>query len=93
MRNADINRAEGGVWNMVWMGSPNAPGWHCTNSGGLPITNINSTPVIAEKPYFVMDGTQYKIMKPKLEYYKSGHTNNWEYADEIDFSQVYVASD
>ena len=32
-------------------------------------------------------------MRPKLEYNKVGHTANWQYADEIDFSEVYVAKD
>lgn len=32
-------------------------------------------------------------MVPKLEKEKYGHTENWENADEIPFSNVYVASD
>lgn len=32
-------------------------------------------------------------MRPKLEHNKVGHTANWQNADEIDFSQVYVAKD
>jgi len=30
-------------------------------------------------------------MVPKVETNKRGHTVNWENADEVDFSQVYVA--
>jgi len=31
-------------------------------------------------------------MKPNYETNKIGHTANWENAEEIDFSQVYVAN-
>jgi len=33
----------------------------------------------------------FKLMKPRLEKNKVGNTANWENADEIDFSQVYLA--
>lgn len=31
-------------------------------------------------------------MIPKVEHYKTGNTEGWEYADEVDFSEVFVAS-
>jgi len=38
-----------------------------------------------------LDGS-FKLMKPRLEKNKVGNTPNWENADEIDFSQVYLAT-
>ena len=32
-------------------------------------------------------------MRPKVEYNKNGPTPNWVNADEIDFSDVYVANE
>jgi hypothetical protein len=40
-----------------------------------------------------MDGSQFKLMVPKPELNKVGHTQNWSNADEVDFSMVYTASD
>lgn len=81
-RNFDSASDNGGVWNMVYVGCTGAPSWNCGNSNGaIPVTTVSSTPVIAEKPYLVLDGTQYSIMKPKLEYYKVGTTPGWENAD------------
>ncbi len=88
-----MSSGEGGVWNMVWVGSPGAPTSHCSNSGGSPYTTIAATPVIAEKPYLVKENGFYKLMRPKVEFNKVGHTVGWSNADEIDFTQVYVASD
>jgi len=38
-RNVDMAGYDGGVWNMVFAGSTGAPESHCSNQGGLPITN------------------------------------------------------
>jgi len=93
VRNTNMNGFQGGVWNYVVVGSNGAPGSHCSNAGGTPMTNIAETPAIVEKPYIVADGQSYKLMRPKVEFNKVGPTKNWENADEIDFSNVYVASD
>ena len=79
---------------MIFAGSPGAPASHCgQENGGKPITNEAATPVIVEKPYITMDGTSYKLMVPRPEFKKVGYTANWDNADEVDFSDVYTASD
>ena len=40
-----------------------------------------------------MDGSSFKLMVPKAEFEKVGHTPGFANHDEIDFDQVYVASD
>ena len=78
LRNTSMKSYNGGNWNVVFVGSPGAPRSHCGKSGGNPYSTIDSSPVIAEKPYIVMgsDG-KYSLMKPKIEFNKRGNTPNW----------------
>lgn len=94
LRNTSMKNYSGGNWNVVFVGSPGAPRSHCGRSGGHPYTSIVSSPAIAEKPYIIIDFSgKYQLMKPKVEFNKKGNTPNWEYADSIDFENVYVASE
>jgi hypothetical protein len=49
--------------------------------------------MIAEKPYIVESNGKFKLMKPHYETNKQSTTAKWLNADEIDFSNVYVASE
>lgn len=40
VRNTEMNQWQGGVWNMVFVGTTNAPNSHCGNKGGVPSSNI-----------------------------------------------------
>lgn len=93
-RNNNYWYTPGGNWNFLHVGDQNPPEEHCTHYGGSPSTTIYDTPIVREKPYIIKDGDSYKLMKPNLENQKRGTTQNgWDYAEEIDFSKVYVASD
>jgi hypothetical protein len=81
---------ERGAWNFVFTGCEGAPASHCGTSGGVPATTIDNTPIIAEKPYIVMEGDKYFLKRPK--YRTNSHGVEWDNADTIDFKQVYVAS-
>jgi hypothetical protein len=85
---------QGNTWNYVFVGCNGAPDSHCSNTGGSPDTTIESSHMIAEKPYIISDDGWFKLMRPKYEQSKKGSSkaNGWENADEIDFSKVYVAS-
>ena len=78
---------------MVFAGSTGAPNSHCSNQGATPITNVPKAPVVVEKPFIAMDGNNFKLMVPRPEVNKVGHTKDWNNQDEIDFADVYVASD
>ena len=91
-RNVEMGSWHNGVWNMVFLGCKGAPNSHCSNHGGSPYTTVGSTPLIAEKPYIIMDGSKFKLMIPNYETNKVGHTSNWQNAREVDFSEVFVAS-
>lgn len=93
-RNCNYADFPNGVWNFMHVGDSNPPAEHCSNNGGIPSTVEYNTPVIREKPYIIKDGSSYKLMKPYLETNKRGTTpNDWQNAEEIDFSNVYVASE
>lgn len=92
-RNNKMRSFANGVWNMVFVGSQGAPQSHCSNSGGGPYTTVDSTPVIAEKPYIIRSGSGFSLMRPRVEKNKVGPTQGYENADEIPFSKVYVANE
>jgi hypothetical protein len=81
-----------GVWNYVNVGCKNAHENNCSNSGANHL-NISETPLIAEKPYIVESNGKFKLMKPHYETNKQSSTANWLNSEEIDFSDVYVASE
>ena len=70
---------------MVFVGVENAPSSHCgkdKEKGLHPITTVDETPVIVEKPYVVSNGNHgYSLMIPRLEKNKVGATPGYENAD------------
>jgi hypothetical protein len=92
LRNTEMTNFVGYAWNYVHVGNTNTPPAHCSNQGGFANTIIESTPTMAEKPYLVLGKNgKYTLMKPYLETKKIGSTKNWENAEAIDFSKVFVA--
>ncbi|QVL57780.1 MAG: hypothetical protein KFB93_01515 [Simkaniaceae bacterium] len=94
-RNSYMGSWPQGNWNMVFVGCTNAPPSHCSNKNGLPFTTVVETPVIAEKPFIMYDNAadRYYLMVPKLEKNKVGGTKDYDNVDQIDFHNVYVATD
>merc|ERR1719461_2192795 len=90
-RNTEMQMWTDGSFNMVFVGSVNAPATIC---GGY--TNVASTPLIAEKPYIVIDKAteKHSLYVPRLERQKVGATQDFNsLADVIDFEDVYVATE
>jgi len=92
-RNAYIGRWSHGNWNMVFVGCKNAPSSHCGHPN--PYTTVDATPLIAEKPYIMWNQSnhRYYLMVPKLERNKVGVTKDYDNVDQIDFQNVFVATD
>ena len=86
-----MGRWNGAVWNMVFSGCQGAPSSHCGTSGGHPYTNVQSSPLIAEKPYITESGGKYFLWIPHVEHNKVGTTPNWSNALKVDFERVFVA--
>jgi len=92
-RNSAMSEFKTGVWNMVFVGNEGQPESHCGNKDNGPYTSVAESPVVVEKAYLVADGDSYKLMKPRVEFNKVGPTKGYDNADEIDFSDVYVAKE
>ena len=89
-RNTNMKSWNGGNWNMVYQGVTNTPNDVCQNRTSL-YTSIDTTPIIAEKPYLSYENGNYYLNIPPIEYNKMGPTNYNDSMDEkIDFSNVYV---
>ena len=68
-RNVDFNTWEGGQWNVMFMGAPNAPAQKWPNN---PYTVIDKVPFIREKPYLIYNEKGFHLMMPKLKKNTSG---------------------
>lgn len=60
-RNSSFKNWDGGVWNMMYVGVTNAP--H-ENWPEKPITSLQETPEVREKPYWVFSNNQYFLHIP-----------------------------
>lgn len=73
------------------MGCNGAPSTKC--GSGAAHSNIDKTPLIAEKPYIIESNNRYSLVVPKYETNKKGYNWNTANEDEISFDKVYVASE
>ncbi|MGH8047624.1 MAG: coagulation factor 5/8 type domain-containing protein [Chthoniobacterales bacterium] len=60
-RNTEMGRWSNAVWNMVFVGVPNAP------TQWPSYTSVEKTPVIAEKPFLYFAAGKFAVMVPALE--------------------------
>lgn len=84
-RNCSMGDWPNGVWNMVFVGSTNAPATNCKK-----YVNVDKTPLIAEKPYITYDAGKYYLQIPPVEKDKVGPTS--VQPTQVDFVNVYVAT-
>lgn len=90
-RNTDVAEWPEGVWNMVFVGCASTP------SGAWPqrpYTVVNTTPVIREKPYLVIDGDgKYSVQVPHLKSNSNGPS--WSGSNEavtsLPINRFYIA--
>jgi hypothetical protein len=68
-RNTEMGTWDRGSWNMLFMGVSNTPK---ANWPHYPYTVIDSVPVIREKPYVVLKGSESIIKVPALKKNSSG---------------------
>lgn len=95
-RNTSMKGWQGGVWNIVFLGCMGSPPSHYNEKNPpMPtLTNIKSTPLIAEKPYITIDQQGlYSLVIPGKETKKIGPSFSVPSGTEIvPFTKVYVAS-
>lgn len=88
-KNSDMFAWVGGVWNMVFVGAPDAPPSHCSHDGGPPITAVGSAPISSEKPYITIDSEgKYSLVVPDVQTHSSG--SNFKGGTVYSFEKVYV---
>ncbi|HLN73014.1 MAG TPA: hypothetical protein VK205_06945 [Prolixibacteraceae bacterium] len=89
-RNTDLKKWVGGVWNMTFLGVPNAPQ---ENWPAKPFTTIEKTPSLREKPYWTMADNQLILRIPAIK--KNTKGISWEGQESIErtlpVKEFYVA--
>jgi hypothetical protein len=68
-RNTEFKKWEGGVWNMMYVGVVNAPK---ENWPDKPVTTINETPEVREKPYWIYSEGKYLLKIPAIKKNSTG---------------------
>lgn len=95
-RNVTMGSSSGSLWNMVFVGCEGAPAQHL--GPPTPIVSCDSTPVVAEKPFIIVDSSsgtdKFSICLPAVRENSAGAA--WRAADmpdqeQIPFERVYVA--
>merc|ERR1719343_1141458 len=67
-------KVQGGVWNMVYVGSQGAPAGLCRRTDGQASTvSVEETPVVAEKPFISADAAgKYHLNVPQVRRGRAG---------------------
>lgn len=88
-RDTNYGSWNGGVWNMVFSGTPGAP---ATTFPNPPSTNLATTPISRDVPYLYLDGNQYRVFLPSLRTNASGASwlNGGTPGTSLPMSQFYV---
>ena len=90
-RNSQLGSWTGGGWNMVFVGTGNAP--TTTNWPNPPYTTVAQTPTSREKPFVIWTGSQYAVFVPGVRSNSSG--TSWSAGapagQTLPISSFYVA--
>ncbi len=89
-RDSNLGSWAGGVWNMVFSGTPGAP---ATTFPNPPETTLGTTPVSRDVPYLYVDSAgKYRVFTPSLRTNASGASwaNGSTPGTSIPMSQFYV---
>jgi len=89
-RNSVFEKWDGGVWNMVYVGVPDAPE---ENWPDKPVTTIKETPEVREKPYWICSGGKFILKVPELQRNSSGISWGEQSTEEksVSIDDFYVA--
>ncbi|WP_053736563.1 chitobiase/beta-hexosaminidase C-terminal domain-containing protein [Nocardia sp. NRRL S-836] len=88
-RDSNYGSWNGGVWNMVFSGTPGAP---ATTFPNPPTTNLATTPVSRDVPYLYFENGAYRVFLPSLRTNASGASwiNGGTPGTSLPMSQFYV---
>lgn len=90
-RNSDMGKWDGGNWNMMFIGVPQAP---AENWPEKPYTTIDRTPVIREKPFLAFDKKGYCVMVPSIKQNSTGPewVNGFKPEKTVLLGKFYIAN-
>ncbi len=88
-RNSMFREWEGGVWNMMFVGVPDAP---AENWPEKPYTVIKQTPLIREKPWLSFDGKSFTVNIPAIRHNSAGPDwiNKAEPEKKLSMNKFYI---
>ncbi len=88
-RNDDLEKWDGGEWNMLFVGVKNAPEDKWPDN---PVTVIKTTPEIREKPYLVYNHAEFAVHVPLLKKNSTGISwkNGPEPSEALPLSSFYI---
>ncbi|MET9633863.1 chitobiase/beta-hexosaminidase C-terminal domain-containing protein [Lentzea sp. NPDC006480] len=88
-RDSNYGSWDGGVWNMVFSGTPGAP---ANTFPAPPETTLATTPVSRDVPYLYFEGGKYRVFLPSLRTNASGASwiNGGTPGSSLPMSQFYV---
>jgi hypothetical protein len=88
-RDSQLGSWNGGVWNMVFSGTPGAP---ANTFPSPPETTLGTTPVSRDVPYLYFDGARYRVFLPSLRTNASGPSwaSGSTPGSSLPMSQFYV---
>jgi hypothetical protein len=89
-----------GVWDMVFVGTDNAPASHCGSAFPVPpvpkpYVTVPTTPVVAEKPFITADpqnAGKFNLQIPGVRQDSTGVEHTLAGATTVGFEHVYVTS-
>jgi len=88
-RNSQFSEMGDTVWNQVVVGCSNSPDPKCGPPGSSTIS-VETTPLIAEKPFISANGDNWVLNVPEVKAGSSGV--DFAPGQQISFEQVFVAS-
>ncbi|MET8763710.1 chitobiase/beta-hexosaminidase C-terminal domain-containing protein [Lentzea sp. NPDC004782] len=88
-RDSNYGSWDGGVWNMVFSGTPGAP---ANTFPSPPETTLATTPVSRDVPYLYFESGKYRVFLPSLRTNASGASwlNGGTPGTSVPMSQFYV---
>jgi len=89
-RNTQLGKWSGGVWNMMFVGVPEAPS---ENWPEKPYTTIKETPLMREKPFLSYDENGFNVKIPELRKNTIGPSwlNHIKYDKSLSMDEFYIA--
>lgn len=90
-RNSEWGSWSGSLWNMVFVGIPNhLPGGTWPTDA---VTTVAATPVVREKPFLYLNGSNYEVFVPSLKTNSQGISwaNGIGAGTSVSLEQFYIA--